>query len=257
MKLIVKKIFIGMVVVFCFIENAIAQDDVRLTDKELARESVLPVIENPESIRNRNVSKAGSLSLYPLGGVVVNNPFFLNLALGGTIGYHFNEYHSVNLFGAYMYSTKTQYVNQIIGDEQLLNANGGRNRYLQGFENFPKANLLALLMYEFSPLYGKMSFSKNMVLNTDLLLSLGGGTIIFSGGAYLPAFTVGLGQRFYFGKNWGIRFDLIGLMYSGPNYTSFKGGDGTVPKDTSYVLDDFNRQFTFHFLCSVGFVVLF
>ena len=70
-------------------------------------------------------------------------------------------------------------------------------------------------MYEFSPLYGKMSFSKDMVLNTDLLLSLGGGTIIFSGGAYLPAFTVGLGQRFYFGKNFGIRFDLIGLMYPG------------------------------------------
>ena len=239
----------------CFIENAVAQNDVRLTDKELARESVLPVIEDPQSVRNRNVSKSGSLSLYPLFGAVINNPFFFNIAFGGTIGYHFNEFHSINLFGAYMYSTSTKYVDQIVSDNALLGGNGGNNRYLENFEEFPKVNLLALLVYEFSPLYGKMSFSKNMVLNTDLLLSAGGGTIIFGGGAYLPAFTLGIGQRFYFGKNWGIRFDLIGLMYPGPNYTSLKGGP--VEGNEAYTLDNFNRQFTFHFLGSVGLVVLF
>ena len=253
MKLIGKQIFIYILIIFNFVGDVSAQDDVRLTDKELARESVLPVIEDPESVRNRSVSKSGSLSLYPLSGAVVNNPFFFNLALGGTIGYHFNEYHSVNLFGAYMYSTTTQYVKQIVEDETLRQEQ--QNMHLGDFENFPKVNLLALLMYEFSPLYGKMSFSKNMVLNTDLLLSLGGGTIIFTGGAYLPAFTVGLGQRFYFGKNWGIRFDLIGLMYPGPNYTSLKS-QLQQDQDT-YVLNNFNRQFTFHFLCSVGLVVLF
>ena len=257
MKSIIKQISIYFLITFYFTGHAVAQNDVHLTDKELARESVLPVIEDPESVRDRNVSKSGSLSLYPLAGVVVNNPFFLNLALGGTIGYHFNEYHSVNLFGAYMYSTTTGYVDQIVSDDQLLGANNGNNQYLKRFKDFPKVNLLALLMYEFSPLYGKMSFSKDMVLNTDLLLSIGGGTIIFSGGAYLPAFTLGLGQRFYFGKNWGIRFDLMGLMYPGPNYTSLKNpSQGLVPKET-YVLGDFNRQFTFHFLCSVGLVVLF
>ena len=85
-----------------------------LTDKELARESVLPVIEDPQSVRNRNVSKSGSLSLYPLFGAVINNPFFFNIAFGGTLGYHFNEFHSINLFGAYMYSTSTKYVDQIV-----------------------------------------------------------------------------------------------------------------------------------------------
>ena len=186
---------------------------------------------------------------------MINNPFFFNLALGGTLGYHFNEFHSVNLFGAYMYSTSTKYVDQIVSDESLTAR--PESQHLRNFEEFPKVNLLALLMYEFSPLYGKMSFSKNMVLNTDLLLSAGAGTIIFGAGSYLPAFTLGIGQRFYFGKNWGIRFDLMGLMYPGPNYTSLKGmpvaGDG----NETYTLDRFNRQFTFHFLCSVGIVVLF
>ena len=128
---------------------------------------------------------------------------------------------------------------------------------LKDFKEFPKVNLLALLMYEFSPLYGKMSFSKNMVLNTDILISAGGGTIIFGGGSYLPAFTLGIGQRFYFGENWGIRFDLMGLMYPGPNYTSLKGPPLPEGSNDSYTLDNFDRQFTFHFLVSVGLVVLF
>ncbi len=245
-----------ILVMFCFTGHIFAQDDVHLTDKELARESVLPVIENPQSVRNRNVSKAGSLSLYPLAGAVVNNPFFFNLAFGGTIGYHFNEFHSINLLGAYMYSTSTKYVDDIVNNDELTNDGGGIIRsHLREFKNFPKVNLLALLMYEFSPLYGKMSFSKNMVLNTDLVLSAGGGTIIFGGGNYLPAFTLGIGQRFYFGKNWGIRFDLMGLMYPGPNYTSLKGPP--ILDNNEYTLENFNRQFTFHFLCSVGLVVLF
>ena len=253
MKSIITQIFIYTLVVFGFTGNVVAQNDVRLTDKELARESVLPVIETPESVKDRNVSKAGSLSLYPLVGAVVNNPFFFNLALGGTLGYHFNEFHSVNLFGAYMSSTSTKYVEQIVSDGALTGRE--ESRHLRDFESFPKVNLLALLMYEFSPLYGKMSFSKNMVLNTDILFSAGAGTIIFGAGSYLPAFTLGIGQRFYFGKNWGIRFDLMGLMYPGPNYTSLK--ERPMEGSTTYTLDSFNRQFTFHFLCSLGLVVLF
>ena len=100
----------------------------------------MPVIEDPESVRNRNVSKSGSLSLYPLAGAVVNNPFFLNLALGGTLGYHFNEYHSVNLFGAYMYSTATQYVDQIVDDDSLTT---GDNAYLKDFKSFPKGQFVS------------------------------------------------------------------------------------------------------------------
>ena len=253
----IQQIFICVLVACCFTGHVFAQDDVHLTDKELARESVLPVIENPQSVRDRNVSKTGSLSLYPLLGAIVNNPFFFNLAFGGTIGYHFNEFHSINLFGAYMHSSSTKYVDDIVRDPDLtMDLPNITRSHLKEFKNFPKVNLLALLVYEFSPLYGKMSFSKNMVLNTDLLISAGAGTIIFGGGSYLPAFTLGIGQRFYFGKNWGIRFDLIGLMYPGPNYTSLKGPAISEGSSETYTLNHFNRQFSFHFLCSVGLIVL-
>ena len=242
---------IGMT--FCFVNIVNAQNGVNLTEKELARESVLPLIENSQSVRNRNVSKASAFSIYPLAGMVINNPFFSNIAIGGTLGYHFNEFHSVNLFGVYMFSNATQYVDDIISNESLTNL--PNNGYLKDFKSFPQAKALALGIYEFSPLYGKMSFTKNTVLNTDLLFSAGAGTIIFGTSSPLPAFTVGLGQRFYFGKNWGLRFDLIGLMYLGPNYTDYKGPP-VLAEQESYTLDHFSRQFTFHFLCSLGFVAL-
>ena len=249
MFLVIKKNILRVIgLIFCFTNVVYAQNDVNLTEKELTRESVLPLIENVQSVRNRNVSKAGTFSIYSLGGIVVNNPFFTNIAIGGTLGYHFNEFHSINLFGAYMFSSPTKYANQIIEDPTLTS---GNNEYLKDFKSFPQAKILALGIYEFSPLYGKMSFTKNMVLNIDLLFSVGAGTIIFETSSPLPAFTVGLGQRFYFGKNWGLRFDLIGLMYFGPNYTA-----GPFNRQEEYILDHFDRQFTFHFLASAGLVFL-
>ncbi len=240
------------IVTFLTVGVVVAQENLNLTDKELARESVLPVIEGAQAIRNRNVSKGRAFTFYPFGGLVLNNPFFFSLGPGGTLGYHFNEFHSLNLLGAYFFNTSTQYATDIANDRELQ---GDDNQYLRDIRNFPKAKMLALAIYEMSPLYGKMSFAKNVVLNIDFLFSAGGGTIIFDAGSPLPAFTVGMGQRLYFGKRWGIRLDIMALMYLGPNYLDANITQA-IATNEPYILDHFKRQLTFHFLCSAGLVFL-
>lgn len=238
-------IFLGLVFL---IDPLYAQDNINLTDEELAKESVLPLFEDPQSVRNRNVAKSGVFSLYPLGGIIINNPFFQSYPVGGAIGYHFNEFHSVYILGAYLFSIKTKYSDQLSTPGEITQT----HPYFQDFDIFPQENILALGMYEFSPLYGKMSFTKDLVLHTDLLLSAGIGTIVFDTTSPLFATTLGLGQRFYFGKKWGIRFDLMNLLYMGPYYI---GLGPNTQRLSEYDIDLFPKKLAFYLIFSAGLVV--
>ena len=60
-------------------------------------------------------------------------------------------------------------------------------------------------------------------MNLSLYRNLGVGMMDI-GGETTPVFHLGIGQKFYFGQNWGIRADLGLFAYEGVNY--FRAADG-------------------------------
>ncbi len=232
-----------LLVAFLFSSVSFAETEkVEFNDDELASESVLPVFDRPEPVKNRIVQKTNRLELSPNFGFTLNDPFYSGFNGGLAIGYHLSEYHAINLIGAFFSNDKSQYAKALEEDE------------FQDFENFPTVEYTLLFNYEFTPYYGKISITKQTVMNIDIFLNAGVGTIAIGGESGFAG-SLGLGQKFYFSRSLGLRIDLKGLMYNGPDYTSVdNGGSNTDVSDPT--IDDFDKEFTLRLLLMVGLEVL-
>ncbi len=203
-----------LLVSLLFINNAQAVT-IEFPEEELARESVLPIFDNAVAVKSRLVPTAKRFELGLSTGFGMNEPFFNTLRYGGHVGYHFNETHAFVLMG------------QLYGDG--LNANGDTlaNTVFVGeklrMDFAPQTSYHFMANYQITPYYGKISVFKDFVMNLSLYGLLGLG-LMDIGGESTPVFNVGMGQKFYFSKNWGIRADLGLMAYQGVNYFLGKGG---------------------------------
>lgn len=191
--------------------SAWSVETIHFPDEELASESVLPVFHPSISVKNRNVVTEGRVELGAYGGYSLNEPFFNPLSVGASITYHINEDHGINLFGlSYLQGTSnySQQLNPIPGSS--VNAN---------LQYAPAPKYLALGSYQFTAYYGKISLSKDYVMNLGLYGLLGGG-VMGIGDATKPVASIGLGQKFYFNPSVALRFDLRFLFYQGPDPVS-------------------------------------
>jgi len=173
-------------------------------EEELARESVLPKFDVPNSVRNRNITVGGKFELGGFLGKVTDEAIYNQAQMGFLGTYHINEVHGVNFSYGIMGSG--------IGDySKTLKSSVG----LDLSKTFgPKS--VALASYQLTVFYGKLSILKNVVVNTHIYGLAGLGTVMYDGLTTM-AFDFGLGQRFYFTKNFALRFDLKFVRYSGPN----------------------------------------
>lgn len=184
--------------------TAYAEDVIEFPEEQLSQESVYPVFDQPEAVKERNVQftnkKEVSLGL----GSTLNDPFFNTYPIELSGYYHFNEYHAAGIVGAYGFSMKNGYVSQI--DAQFV----GTNRV--DFETAPKINWYVLGEYEFTPYYGKISLSKLNVINLTLSLTAGAGTMSLGTDSSV-VMSFGMNQRLFFNKRFGIKPELRALMY--------------------------------------------
>ena len=86
---------------------------IQFPDEELAPESVLPVFDQPTSVKNRNVPTAGRFELGAFGGYDLTEPFFNPLTFGGTASYHFTEEHALNVVGNFYLGGASSYSKQL------------------------------------------------------------------------------------------------------------------------------------------------
>ena len=194
---------------------------------ELARESVLPVFENTLAVRSRLVPTEGRLEFGFSSGFALNEPFFKTLRYGGHIAYHFTETHGLLFEGRFYQkglnnngkSLATKNFDQH-GDEKVT-------EYIR-MEYAPQPEYHFVVNYQMTAYYGKISVLKDFVMNLSLYGLFGVGTVSV-GGENVPALNLGLGQKFYFNKNWGLRTDLGVLVYQGVNYFAAKDGDPYTP----------------------------
>jgi outer membrane beta-barrel protein len=186
-----------------------ATQTIHFPDDELATESVLPIFDKPESVKNRNVQTARRLEIGLSGTYAMTEPFYNPLNIGANITYHFNEESGLNIFYGQFLPGLSDYAKQPISFQS-----GGSTKL--NLEYTPAPKFLALANYQYSAYYGKLSLTKNAVMNLSLYGLLGAG-VIGIGDVTKPAVSFGLGQKFYFNQSFGLRFDLRFTAYRGPD----------------------------------------
>ncbi len=215
-------LLIAGIVILLANNSANAAETIRFPEEELATESVLPVFENSMSVKNRTVQTAKRFEVGLMGGMALNEPFASPFSVGGEVSYHLDEEQAINVYGTYFMGGNTRYVGQI--NSEISNSPGNpANPHL---ENAPDPKYLALVSYQYTAFYGKLSLTKNYIMNlsTYLLGGLGGFMI---GDSIQPLVGLGFGQKFHFTPNFALRFDLRMLIYQGPDVA------GTTPFPTN------------------------
>lgn len=220
-----------------------ATTPIQFPDEELAAESVLPVFDENVSVKNRNVETARRIEIGAMGGHSLTEPFFNPWSVGGTLSYHIDETHGVNLFGLYYLQGASDYSRQL---NPIPNTTVNANLQLA-----PEPKYLGLVNYQFTAYYGKLSLTKDAVMNLSLYGLLGGGMINI-GDESKPVASVGLGQKFYFNSSFALRFDLRFLAYQGPDVLSrnLSGVTETQPAAA------FDQKMRFDSILSFGAVFL-
>lgn len=181
---------------------------IEFPDEELATESVLPVFDNPMSVKARNVVTEKRFEVGAQVGYNLTEAFFNQYSFSGLLTYHLNETHGINIFGNFNLPGTTSYTDQ-------LNPPPASTESLN-LQYAPSPKWMVIGSYQYTGFYGKMSFTKDSIMNLSLfgLAGIGG---IYIGDKTFPVVSVGLGQKFYFNPNFALRFDLRVLMYNGPD----------------------------------------
>ncbi len=181
---------------------------IEFPEEELAQESVLPIFDNPVSVKARNVVTEKRFEVGGQLGYNLTEAFFNQYSFAGTLTYHLTEEHGVNIFGSFNLPGVTSYTSE-------LNPPPGSTESLN-LQHAPRPKWVVLGSYQYTGFYGKMSFTKDYIMNLSLY-GLGGIGGIYIGDKTFPVLNFGLGQKFYFSPHFALRFDLRVLMYQGPD----------------------------------------
>lgn len=201
MQSLLGQLFLIMAFGWCFQVHA---EQMAFPEEELARESVLPIFDVPNSVRNRNVVVGGKIEVGGFLGSVSDEAIFSQNQYGLLGTYHINEVHGVNVSFGMMGSGVGTYAKTLYDSVKLdLTKTFGPKNYL-------------LASYQFTGFYGKLSILKNVVVNTHIYGLAGLGTVMYNGMSSM-ALDFGLGQRFYILRNLALRFDLKFVRFTGPN----------------------------------------
>jgi outer membrane beta-barrel protein len=218
---------------------------INLPTEELAKESVLPVFDKPVSLKNRNVQTAERIDLGVNFGLALSEPIYNTNKLGLSLFYHTSEDHAFGLHFAKNGGGVSSYANQL------------KDQYSLDFSRAPAPLQTIIGEWDWKFFYGKMSLTKDSIMNTSVFTTLGAGMIQYQHKSY-PAIAPGLGQKFYFGKSFALRFDLKLFMHQAP-IPFLKGGLRTSgsPADPIPAYESFQERLTFTSVLDVGLSWLF
>ena len=224
-----------------------AAETIEFPEEELAKESVVPVFENSRSVLNRKVNTKGRFEFGGGAGLTLNEAFYNPMNFGFTATYHFNEEHGLNLSGTFWMDGLSTYGEQLERGEGLTGANFDASYA-------PHAKSMFLANYQFTAFYGKISLSKQTVMNLSLHGLAGLGMIQMDGVSPITA-NIGMGQRFYFTERFAFRMDLNLLMFQGPDPTS-ANLDDTNGRNPNVKPADFSDTLQFQTLLQAYLVFL-
>lgn len=226
-----KIIFVLASVLFIF--NTASAVTIEFPEEELAKESVLPVFEGgTTAVKSRRVVTKQRFEVGPMLGMIFNEPFFSPMTYGVHAGYHMNEFHSfaVNAF---------MRTDDISDDARQADSDLGPGAKIN-FEVVPVPKYVITLDYQMTPYYGKISLSKETVMNLALYV-FGGAGATDLGGQVTWLANLGVGSNLFITRNFGLRLDMKFLLYEGLNVTS----NPTLTRPATSTVDSgaFDKQF--------------
>lgn len=172
-----------------------AKDLIQLPQEELARESVTPVFEKNDSVRNKNIITENKIEASFFYGWALTEPIANVSKLGLSGYYHTSEESAYGLIFSKNFSGVSHYAKQL------------NQEYNLDFTRAPMPDSGLFFDYNWKAFYGKLSLSKHLVTNFHFFGTLAAGITKYPHKTY-PGIAVGLGQKFYFNKKVSFRFDF-------------------------------------------------
>jgi|SRR6185312_8280728 len=232
-------IFFVAVVATTLVGHFANAETIQFPEDELATESVYPKFDRPIAVLQRNVITAQKFELGGYYGWNTSEPVYNQAKLGVNLGYHWSEDSAFVLNYA-----------QWLGG---LNSTYNSAYQAQGldFSRAPKLEYSLYGNYEWKIFYGKISFTKQSVINLSTYPIFGAGFTSYAG-KMDPGVDVGVGQKFYFSNTVSLRADLK-LQYSEAPNPFILGVKTTQPMPQT---GDFTNKWGFNTILDVGISVL-
>lgn len=230
-----------ILITLLLVSSIVSAQDVEVPADELATETVYPVFDQAKSIKNRNVQTTSRIDVGIFGGLALTEPIANTTKVGLALNYHFNEYHSLGGF----------FVSNSSGLSK--DAEGLRESNDLDFTRAPQPKTSFMLDYNYKPFYGKMSITKNGVINTTIYGSASLGMIQYQHKSY-PAIALGIGERFYFTNRLSLKTDLRLFAHNAPSPFL---RDKMKISEAAPSYDEFNERITYTTNLEVGLNFLF
>ncbi|HPI39187.1 MAG TPA: outer membrane beta-barrel domain-containing protein [Pseudobdellovibrionaceae bacterium] len=182
--------------ILCLGNFAFAADEVlHLPKEELAKESVLPYVEDRIAVKNRNVVTSERFEAGINYGFSLTEPVYNLGKLNLGLYYHWNEDHALGLLFGKNSTGLSSYATQL------------NKEFTLDLSRAPQPESTMMLDYNIKAYYGKMSLSKGSVFNLAIFGTASVGTIKYPHKSYIST-AVGLGQKFYITPQLSFRADL-------------------------------------------------
>jgi outer membrane beta-barrel protein len=215
---------------------------VELPEDELAQESVFPKFDNPLSVRSRNINNSKKIEVGGYLGFNFSEPIENQMKLGANLGYHWSEANALMFnYSQWMTGLNSQYTSSL------------NSRYGLDFNRAPVLQNSMWLHYESLLYYGKISLSKQTIMNFNLYPIMGLGMTTYSNKSYY-GLDGGIGWKLFFSKRWALRCDLK-IQYSGQPSPFLNGK--MKPSQPTPGASDFKDITTLSTIFDAGLVALF
>ncbi|MCB0390533.1 MAG: outer membrane beta-barrel domain-containing protein [Bdellovibrionales bacterium] len=196
---------------------ALYAEVIEFPEEELAQESVLPIFDRVEVVKSRNVPTSERFEFGGGFGLNLTEALYDNKSINIHGTYNFTNLHAINFIYIYPFEGLSNMGNDLANGKGLA----ANQEFDPSLAPYPESYMM--LNYQITAYYGKISLSKKFVMNVSLYGLAGLMNVTFSDSSSVGA-VVGMGQKFYFNRNFGLRFDLLGMMYQGPDATSAPNG---------------------------------
>jgi len=168
-----------------------------------------PVVEEMEVVQNRYFDKLHRPNFGIFGGSLLKEAYTDTTVFGARFTYFAKEWLAVEVQYARTEVRDTEDRKQLSGMEYRAIDSEKR---VHPDPEINAIHAIADLNATFAPFYGKMNLLDILILYTDLYVTTGAARMSTDQGE-IPAFTAGLGQRFYFEKNFSFRLDFRSRTY--------------------------------------------
>ena len=175
-------------------------EEIQFPENELPSESVVPVLDYPQAVQSRLLSFSKRFELDASTGWLLDEPFYQNQYSSISAFYNWTEFSGLGLKYLIFFQGLSDYSKQF--------ANSGANLHL---DRAPGPQNAILLTYEYRLLYGKISFSKDVITPISIFSFVEGGTMKY-GSRSLPLLGLGIGQKTFFNTHWGMQL-LLEVQY--------------------------------------------